>query len=310
MRTDIICLGNLVKRELKLFLKDKAAVFFSLLAPLIILMLYVLFLGDLQVSAVEQAFEGTTVSHSLIKSFIDGWMLAGVVSVSCITVAFSAYNVVLNDKENGTLDDILASPVKRWVITASYYFYNFVVTSVICGLLLVVVFVYLAISGWYLTVGHTFAIVGVTVLSIVSSTLFATAICGFLKTTNAHSACVGILSAIIGFLIGAYMPVDMFPKAVQYIILFVPGTYSAGVLRNLFMSGVLNEIGKDAPYHVEPLKDSYSMNMDFFGHTIGQDFMLYALLVTIVLLVAINVGIFFIRKATAKKPHIKRKSVQ
>ena len=38
----------LTRRNLKIFLKDKANVFFSLLAPLIVLALYVLFLGRLQ----------------------------------------------------------------------------------------------------------------------------------------------------------------------------------------------------------------------------------------------------------------------
>ena len=36
---------SLARRNLKVFLKDKANVFFSLLAPLIVLALYALFLG-------------------------------------------------------------------------------------------------------------------------------------------------------------------------------------------------------------------------------------------------------------------------
>ena len=39
---------RLTVRNLKLFLKDKMQVFFSLLAPLIVLFLYVAFLGDVQ----------------------------------------------------------------------------------------------------------------------------------------------------------------------------------------------------------------------------------------------------------------------
>ena len=43
-----VTLSKLVERSLKIFLKDKVGVFFSLLAPLIVLVLYVLFLGDIQ----------------------------------------------------------------------------------------------------------------------------------------------------------------------------------------------------------------------------------------------------------------------
>ena len=41
-------LAKFASRNLKVFLKDRANVFFSLLAPLIVLALYVLFLGRLQ----------------------------------------------------------------------------------------------------------------------------------------------------------------------------------------------------------------------------------------------------------------------
>ncbi len=294
MKNDFVCLGNLIGREIKIFLKDKASVFFSILAPIIILLLYFLFLGDMQVSSVEATLKGTGVSRDLIKSFIDGWMLAGVVSVACITISFSAYNVVLSDKECGALDDLNSSPVKRWVINLSYYIYNFTVTMIICFILLVIVFIYVAITGWYLSAGETFAVIGMIILSIFSSTLVTTAICGFVKTVNAHSALVGILSAVSGFLIGAYMPIGMYPQAVQYIVLFIPGTYSAGVFRNLFMNGALNEIGKIAPYHKEALQDAYTLNLDFFGDKIGADIMVYALIAMIAIFAVLNVVLAFV----------------
>ena len=47
----------LTRRNLKIFLKDKANVFFSLLAPLIVLVLYVLFLGRIQEDGLLAALE-------------------------------------------------------------------------------------------------------------------------------------------------------------------------------------------------------------------------------------------------------------
>lgn len=311
MKNDFVCLGNLIGREIKIFLKDKTSVFFSILAPIIILLLYFLFLGDMQVSSVEATLKGTGVSRDLIKSFIDGWMLAGVVSVACITVSFSAYNVVLSDKECGALDDLYSSPVKRWVINLSYYIYNFTVTMIICFILLVIVFIYVAITGWYLSASQAFGIIGMVILSVVSSTLVTTAICGFVKTVNAHSALVGILSAVSGFLIGAYMPIGMYPSAVQYIVLFIPGTYSAGVFRSLFMSGALDRIVEIAPYHKEALQDAYSINLDFFGNKIGADIMVYALIAMIAIFAILNVALAFVLPklkylSSIKKPKNKK----
>ena len=45
----------MVSRNLKIFLKDKANIFFSLLCPLIVLALYVLFLGKIQVDNLNAA---------------------------------------------------------------------------------------------------------------------------------------------------------------------------------------------------------------------------------------------------------------
>ena len=165
---------------------------------------------------------------------------------------------------------------------------------IICFILLVIVFIYVAITGWYLSASQAFGIIGMVILSVVSSTLVTTAICGFVKTVNAHSALVGILSAVSGFLIGAYMPIGMYPSAVQYIVLFIPGTYSAGVFRSLFMSGALDRIGEIAPYHKEALQDAYSINLDFFGNKIGADIMVYALIAMIAIFAILNVALAFV----------------
>ena len=44
--------SELVKRNMRIYLRDKGAVFFSLLAMLIVILLMVLFLGDMNISAI------------------------------------------------------------------------------------------------------------------------------------------------------------------------------------------------------------------------------------------------------------------
>ena len=143
-----VTLSKLVERSLKIFLKDKVGVFFSLLAPLIVLVLYVLFLGDIQMDGIKSAFEGAPIDEKLLRNFVDSWMLAGVVSVACITVSFSAQGIMIQDKEKGVLSDMLASPVSRGLIETGYLISNFVVTLCIRLIVLAVAFIYLAITGW------------------------------------------------------------------------------------------------------------------------------------------------------------------
>lgn len=286
MKSDLIVIFQLIKRGIKIFLKDKAGVFFSLLAPMIIFVLYVLFLGRLQTESLEKAFLGLNVGSGLIRSTVDGWMIAGIMSVSCITVSFSAQSLMIADREQGILADALSSPVKRLLLSVSYLFYNFLVTLIICTAVLIVTLIYIAATGWFLSAADVFGIIGITVLSVLSVSIFSTLICTPLKTQNAHGAFVGIMSAIVGFIIGAYMPISMFPAAVQKIILFVPGTYSAGVYRSLFMRSSIDKISDISPAAADGVRQSYSIEMDFFGKTIGADIM-WAIFAAIIALSAV-----------------------
>lgn len=263
--------SGLVERSLKIFLKDKASVFFSLLAPLIVLGLYLLFLGDIQTDGIKAAFEGAPIEEKSLKNFVDAWMLAGVVSVACVTVSFSVQGITVQDREKGVLNDMLASPISRGIIDLSYLISNFVVTLCICLIVLAVAFVYVAITGWTLSFVDVVLLIALTIMSVLSASIISTLVGLAFRTSSQHSAFVGIISAVIGFVMGAFMPLSAFPKGVQYVTLFVPATYSAALYRNLFMRGALEKIDAALPGAEDGLKGSFSMELDFFGKTIGAD---------------------------------------
>ena len=174
LRNDVGITAALAVRGIKIFLADKMGVFFSLLAPIIILMLYLLFLGDIQIDALKAQLEGIPYEENTVSAIVDGWMIAGVMAVSCITVTFTSQNVLVKDRENGMLADFLAAPVKRGAIAASYMIFNIIVSAIICLAVLCLAFIYLAITGWYLTAADVFAAIGNTVLSIISVSVLAT----------------------------------------------------------------------------------------------------------------------------------------
>lgn len=302
-----VMLGMLIKRSLNIFLKDKMSVFFSLLAPLIVLAVYVLFLADIQVDAVKSNFENVPIDDKLIKNFVDAWMLAGVISVACITVSFSAQNIMIADKERGVLVDILSSPIPRGLIGVAYLISNIIISLCLCYIVLAISFVYMAISGWTLSVSDVFLLLALTLVSVVSAGTLSTLICFAVKTNAQHGAFVGITSAVIGFLIGAYMPLSMFPKAVQYITLFVPGTYSAALFRNLFMDGALEKIADIAPIADNELRKAFSMELDFFGTTIGANIQLAIFIAFTVLTFGIWLVIEIIKALKRKRNRVQIK---
>lgn len=288
---DFFALAALSKRALKIFLLDKAAVLFSLLAPLILLLLYALFLGDVQIAAVKSGLpDGVTLSDEAIKAFIDSWVAAGVMSVGCITVSLSANTVMVQDRERGLTRDALASPVSGGVVALGYFLYNFIVTLFICTLVFAVCLVYLAISGsFFMSASDVFAAYGVTVLSCLSSTLINVFISGFFRTNAAFSAFVGIVSAVVGFVIGAYMPVGVLPSYVRYATCLFPGSYSAGLFRSFFMSGALKSLAGENVGIYSSLAASYAAEFDFFGISPGVGAMSAVLAGTVIVFLIINI---------------------
>ena len=295
---DMFALGSIVKRCLKMFLKDGMSVFFSLLAPLIVFLLYVLFLADIQVDTVTSAFpEGFEASKTLVKSFVDNWMVSGVLGVACITVSLSANSIMVQDKQRGQIRDCLASPVKRGVITAAYFVFNFVVTVTICTIVYVVCIIYLAASGSFaMTAADAFAVFGVLLFSVLSATLITVFIASFFRTEAALSGFIGILSAAIGFLTGAFMPLSIFPKGVQYVSELLPGTHSSGIFRHFLMGGALDNLVATVPEAAQAglrsgLEDAFSMQLDFFGKTIDIDVMAIYVGLLIVVFAVVNLTV-------------------
>lgn len=309
----------LVKRNMKIYLKDKMNVFFSVLAPLIVLLLYILFLGKMQVDSVMQMPEFATsgLTRADIQALINNWMISGVLGVSCITVAINASVCMVRDKEDGARNDMLASPIKRWVIYISYIISAFIITFCICVIVLAISLVYLACtSGFFLTFVDVLAILGITVLGCISSSFFVVLLCGGIKSVSSLSAVNGVFSTIIGFLIGAYLPFSMLPKAIQYVGCFVPGTYSTGLFKYFFMRGIVADFSAKIPPEsglVEQLMSQFSLELDFFGMKVPVGWMVFAVVLSILIFAGIVLLLYTNKKtnlftADQHKKHKKKKN--
>jgi len=115
----------LARRNLTVFFRDKAAVFFSLLSALIIFGLYIFFLGDLWTSNLESIVNG--------QEIMDSWLIAGLLTITSFTSAMGAYGVMVEDKARGISKDFYASPVSRKNIVAGYVLSALVTGFIVVG---------------------------------------------------------------------------------------------------------------------------------------------------------------------------------
>ena len=115
----------LIKRDTKLFFKDKMTFFTSMITPLILLLLYVTFLGkvyrDSFVTVIAELNLGIEIPDKLIEGCVGGQLMSSLLAVCCITVAFCSNMLMVNDKVNGSVNDLMITPVKHSVMSVAYF---------------------------------------------------------------------------------------------------------------------------------------------------------------------------------------------
>ena len=177
------------------------------------------------------------------------------------------------------------------MLALGYFLSAVFTTLIICGAALCAGLFYLWQAGWYLALSDVLLLLLDTVLLVLFGTALSSLVNGFLATQGQLSAVGTIVSSCYGFICGAYMPLSMFPKAVRFGALLLPGTYSAGAFRNLFMRGALEEISSLSVQAAEGLREGFSMNLDFFGRSIGMSSQLWLFVASTAVVAAIVFGL-------------------
>ena len=285
-------LNALVKRNVKLFFKDKGMFFTSLVTPAILLVLYVTFLGNVYRDSFLSAFPaGIEISGDLIDSLVGSQLISSILAVSCVTVAFCSNLLMVQDRANGTVKDLTIAPVKSSVLSMSYYFATLFSTLIICIIAAVVCFVYIAFVGWYMSGLDVLYLLLDVILLVMFGTALSSIVNFFLNSQGQMSAVGTIVSAGYGFICGAYMPISQFSQGLRNVILFLPGTYGSSLIRNHSMRGVFDEMTRQGlPSEVtEIFRDLVDCNLYFFDNIVGVGTMYLILGGSVILLVAIYI---------------------
>lgn len=289
----------LIKRNIKLFFKDKGMFFTSLITPAILLVLYSTFLGKVYRDSFTASLPDMfTLPDKIIDGLVGSQLMSSILAVSCVTVAFCSNFLMVQDKANGTIKDLRISPVKPSVLSLSYYIASFVSTLIICFTATAFCLVYIAFVGWYMSVTDVLLLVVDVFLLVLFGTALSSLINLFLSTQGQLSAVGTIVSAGYGFICGAYMPIYSFSEGLQKVIMFLPGTYGTSLVRNHSMGGVLAEMQSEGvPENViDSIRDSLDCNLYFFENQVNVSVMYVILGVA----VAVLVGAYIIVNAFKK----------
>lgn len=287
----------LTLRNIKLYFKDKMTFLVSLITPLILLVLFIAFLKSTYEDSILSIIQGFDLNQSLIDAFTGGWLFSSVLATSCITVAFCSGMMVI-DKINRANIDFMVSPVKKSTLQLSYVLANLFSTFIITFVLLIVGLIYLACVGFYITFVDILLIVFGIIITSLFGTILANIIWTFTHSQGVVSGVCTLVSALYGFICGAYMPINAMGQGMQYFVSLLPGTYATVLFRQGFLNSVLNRMRETLPQGmINGIASGFDVKMSFFGHDVST----LALILVISISTIVLLGVFlFINKFKKK----------
>jgi multidrug/hemolysin transport system permease protein len=233
---------NLIKRNLKLFFRDRTSVFFSFLAIFIIIGLYVLFLGNMMVNNLKDLL------GSNARFIIDSWVMAGILSVTSITTTMGAFGTMVEDTTKKISKDFSSAPLKRSQLAGGYIMSSFIIGVIMSIAALIVAEIYiLANGGKLLELMSLLKLFGVMLLSVFAGSSMVFFIVSFFKSSNAYATASTVIGTLIGFLTGIYIPIGSLPSGVQTAIKIFPVSHAAALFRQIMMEAPMSTAFANAP---------------------------------------------------------------
>jgi multidrug/hemolysin transport system permease protein len=265
---------SFAKRNLMLFFKDRSAVFFSLLAVLIIIGLYAVFLGDVWIEDLEAIKNAQFLMNS--------WLISGLMAVTSVTTTMGAFGVMVEDHAKKINKDFYAAPLKKSGITGGYILSAFLIGVIMSIVAFVISELYVAANGGeFLQFEAVLKVTGLIFLTGMANTSLVCFIVSFFKSQSAFSTASTIIGTLIGFLTGIYLPIGSLPESVQLIIKVFPVSHAAALFRQTIMETPMNTAFADIPaQYLNEFKESMGVVYHFGNSTATPQFSIMILLGT------------------------------
>lgn len=270
-------LYQLVLRNMRLYLRDKASVFFSFLSVIIIIFMYVLFLGKMQENNLSEAYSNVEGIDWLVSS----WIMAGILTVSTVTVPLGAIGTLIDDRSKGVLDDFYTSPIDRRILSLGYLISAWVIAIFMVSINFIVGQIYVVIMGGeILGFFETIKLLGAVMLSIMTFSSLFFYLSLYMKTQNAFGTLSTLVGTFIGFLGGIYIPIGVMGKNVQTVMNILPSAHSVTLIRNIYMKGAIEHVFTGAPPGVlEDYTFMFGLEVNIGNYTLSPFHLVLSMLV-------------------------------
>lgn len=247
---------TITSRNLKQYLRDKGAIFFSLLSMFIVIVLMFFFLGDANVDGITSLlaqFPGrnTKTDEENAKLLVLAWTCAGMVSINAVTVTQASLSYMIKDRESGKLNSIYTAPVSRMVIAAGYVLAAWISSVIVCSLTLIITELYCVTQGMapYSFLSHLRLLGFIAANSYTYATLMYL-VASVTKSSGAWGGLGTIIGTLVGFLGGIYFPIGQLSGSIATMMKCTPVIYGAALFRSEMTAAALDATFDGIPAEV------------------------------------------------------------
>lgn len=263
----------LTKRHLKLFFRDKSAVFFSILSSLLMIGIYFLFLGD----NLTSQFSGLSDARDIM----DNWLIAGLLAITSLTTSLSVFGIKIDDNLNGINKDFYSAPVSKAAIAGSYIASAFLISLIITAITFMLgeIFVFFR-GGVVMNFKELLLIFIVVLIADFTNSALMFFITSLFESHAAFAAASSTIGMLIGFVTGIYIPIGFLPNWVQWLIKLFPTSHAASLLRQIMMTRPIEEnLGATASPIVDRLSETMGMTYHFGEYTVSNTVSILTLII-------------------------------
>ncbi len=228
----------LTKRNCMVYLRDRSAVFFSVLSMMIVLGLMVVFLGKMNSEGLVELlaeFGGerdTALDEKNAGYLVQLWTLGGILVVNSVTVPLTVLGNMVQDETRKRIMAFYVTPVNRLRLSLGYIIASWLVGTGMCGLTLAAGEVYFLIQGYeILGAAALLKLMGIIALCAFTFSAVGYLLALLIHSDSAWGGMLTIIGTLVGFLGGIYLSLGSLSEGLQNVLKCIPVLHGAAMLR-------------------------------------------------------------------------------
>ena len=201
-------------RNIKIFTRNRVQLVFTIIMPFFFLYVF---------SAI---FKNDTIKNPV------NYMLAGIVITTVFQTSLTIATSTIEDIVSGFMKEVLVSPVKRIQIAAGQLL-SAATIATMQGIIILFIGYFIGLK--FTSIITPFAVIAVMIVVGIVFSGLGLFLATLVKDSQTFQIVVTAITMPLTFLCGAYIPLSLLPKVLQYVAYFNPMTYTTAFFRTIIL---------------------------------------------------------------------------